>query len=597
MMRRFLSLALVLNLVWAMLPARAVLAQTEETLDQRPALGALATGDLMWAKRGTGPGSDYKINVQDMLAYFVGTGQIPNDITSLGADGTDGLDDSVAFEAAVAAGGAWYVPPGTYYLNSTTDHPWGTDTVFWGLDGARDFTTIDIGTGDNFDLTGGSVGLYNLAFQNGDDFISANDLATTVPSVEVVNTRWTNTQTAGVSCTNNNGENPNGKIERYVFHRSIVSQGTGQRGVFCWSIETFGVWVTHNKITGGENAIQIGYVENTDAYPAEVNQRKWFFLNYNNIGNIDGNGQGGNVMTGGIFTIGNYIQVIGNHLFNCADNTVGTPHPEDNEAIYLKAQHYIVAHNTIENCGDFEGAIIAKGKTAGTYPDCPEGACGRDGLIHDNIIRNTRVTANTYTCIYVQSDSVNIHNNKCFGATAACVDVNAAGRYYYVRIANNDCVDLRGQYGIKLQGNNDNFTLDGNKFYEHNGALVTNLYLIDVDINTNTTMDGLVIRDHEFPDTDQGDNMVCIRIRNSGTLRNARIWNNDFGDCDDGIMFIETGTVQGLSIAGNDFSRVADPYDQGGNQSFGTGANDCWQFANRNWNGNEGACAANGVVN
>ena len=177
---------------------------------------------------------------------------INNDITRAPYNATcNGVaDDSDAFELAVDNGVLAFVPPGSHCtLSSTANHVWNKAAGFYGLVGNQRDTHIDIDFADNFLLqAGASVGLYNLTFKDGDDFIKIDGTLTGVVGyIECVNNIWDNTNTWCINWGQTD-EDAGAKIDRIVAHHNVVIASVGSRGFNVNGGELRDVNIHHNVI-------------------------------------------------------------------------------------------------------------------------------------------------------------------------------------------------------------------------------------------------------------------------------------------------------------------------------------------------------------
>lgn len=532
-----------------------------------------------------------KILVASVFACGVGTAQAA-DLSSYDGLGQDitkapynakcngSADDSPAFEKAVNEGGVFFVPPGARcMLKSTNGHAWSKSTIFYGLEGARDNTHIDIGEGDNFSLRSGArVGIRNLKIKNGGNFIVANGgLKGTVHQIECINNYWENVNTWCLRWGQTN-EVAGSKIGRMLIQGNTAFLKTNGEGMFAFGGAYEDIRVINNFQSGGRRGIRLGYIGNDDNSNTEVNERTNFLISGNIVRDIDGNNTTSGVTVSCIDAMGRNVVISYNLCENIYDRDEA-----NTECIYTKSQHVAVIGNTLNNCGANQGAILLKGSQGTNIDNCSKGACARQSIVANNTVRNTDAGLNYYNCIWVQSTNALIENNHFDGCTHAAVAVVNSGSYRNITIRNNQVHNHAGSVVFDIQGNKKNIVIEGNTVYNMNKSGTTSLQGVDLYIKNGQDMEGVRIADNRFFFGNQsGTNTTGINVDvlGSGTLEDVEIFNNYFDSMDTCVKVHNNNKVNHLSIMANQMHQCGTAYKRSGSGiSNGLAAN------NRGWSG------------
>ncbi len=521
-------------------------------------------------------------------SYVGATGVgLPNDITAAPYNATcnGSADDSTAFELAVDTGGIFYIPPGSRcVLSSTSSHAWGTSTFFYGLAGAEEDTHIDIGAGLNFVLTGGAFGLANLTIKDGGHFISTFGLNASVSQVRCVNVIWDNVESLCIRSTGFS-ENANAVINRvYIVDNKYINPGSDDRGLALREPDMFDVQILNNYMSGGNFGMRIGEIQNTDALP-ENDQRRRYVISGNIIENIEGGGE--TSQTVGCFAVFGINVVIAN---NVCENITDSTSADDTECIYSKARNMIVTGNTLMNCGnEFGGMRLISAGSGHPTTGCTVGSCGNRSIVSNNIIVLTDTPSGNYRCLLTEMFNVIISNNIFSGCTYRGIETQFLADATDMIITGNIFENMRSIIGVSIVGDYDNVIISDNIFASYVGADVTEYTAIEIETEATDTITNVQIIGNLFSFTDQGDTTTGIHIDDDNVITDIMILNNMFGDQDVGIRIDGSGTLNNLTIGGNNFAKAGDEY-----LASGVTFTNCIQYNNRNisnvpWTG-QGAC-------
>lgn len=489
-------------------------------------------------------------------------------------------DDSPAFEKAVSDGGAFFIPPGSRcVLKSTSNHAWSSNTVFYGLEGARDDTHIDIGAGDNFSLRNGAqVGLYNLRIKNGGNFIVANDgLTGLVHSVFCINNYWENVNTWCLRWADNT-ENANGKIKLMLVERNTAFMPSTGEGFYAWGGQYEDIRVINNFQSGGRRGIRLGHVADND--PAnEVNERVKFLVNGNIVRDVDGQNTTSDTTVSCIDVMGRNIVVTNNTCANVYDSNEA-----NTECIYAKAQHVSIIGNTLNNCGANRGGIALVGAEGNdAIENCSTGACARQGIVANNTIRNTDSTLANYNCVWIESTNAIVESNQFDGCTNAAVNVSSSGTYRHITIRNNQVHNHAGPAAFYVEGDKENIVIEGNTVYGFDGAATSTFQGVELNIENGEDMSGVRIAKNRFYFNDAtGVSTVGINVdvQGSGSLVNFEVYGNYFAEMDTCVDITNNNTVNNMTMMTNQMHHCTTPYSRSGSAiANGMTAN------NRGWSG------------
>ncbi len=535
------------------------------------------TGGEAFASEQAGVGSFITLGQID---GYVGAGgeSIVNDITAAPynavCNGT--ADDSIAFEAAVGDGGVFYIPPGSRCkLSSTSSHSWTTDTTFYGLAGARDDTHIDIDSGINFNLLGGSLSLQNLTIKNGGDFADIGALNATFNQIECINNVWDAVESL---CVRSSGISPNSSAEILsveIHHNRYINPGSSDRGLVLIENPMYDVKITNNYMSGGKFGMRIVDIRNDDASGIRDTYRR-IIVSDNIVQNILGTTSSG--------TVG-CVQVMGINVIvadNVCENIDNTTDVDDTECFYSKARNLTVTGNVLMDCGNQHGFMRIVGDDELV---CTTGPCGNRTIIANNVFRLERATpAGQFKCLLLGSYNVIVANNIFSGCTYRGIETEFLSSGLDIIITGNIFEDMRSIIAISIIDDYENVIISNNLFSSYDGPSVSTFTAIEVETNSGDTITNVQIHDNNFRFTDNGDTTTAIHLDVDGTHNDISIVDNYFGSQDVGIRVDGTGTLNRLTIHGNDLEDPTDPYSEAG----GTTVNSCEVFGNRGWKAVEG---------
>ncbi|MEM7173038.1 MAG: hypothetical protein AAF530_22945, partial [Pseudomonadota bacterium] len=490
-------------------------------------------------------------------------------------------DDSAAFEKAVDDGGRFYLPPGSRcVLKSTSLHPWKKNVTFFGAEDARENTHIDISSGGNFELqNGASVGLYNLSFKNGGDFIVANgSLAGAVPEFVCQNNVWENVKTWCLRWSDNS-ENANGKITRLRVSGNQASLGADGEGLYAFGGMYEDVQIINNFQRGGKRGVQLGFSADSDT-AGEVNERRSFLISGNVISDIDGNNTSGGVVVSCIYASGRNITISENVCSNIYDQNEA-----NTGCIYTKAQHVAIRSNSLSDCGARDGAIVVAGYDEDVaIESCTQGHCARQSVIANNSVRNTDFGLKNYSCVWVQSQNAIVSGNQLDGCTDAAVEVAQGGTHHNVIITGNQVHNHAGDAAFLVHGNKQNIVIAENTVYRFNSAETNMMLGVDLYVEDGEQARAIKIADNRFyfPKVN-GTTTVGVNVETvgSGSIEDLEVTGNFFEKMDSCIVVDSGSDIKAMTVGMNQMHRCTKEYSLLG----GGRVVDGFAYDNRGWSG------------
>lgn len=465
---------------------------------------------------------------QDARGFADATGQfwVPVDgalsPAMFGAIVDDGLDDTAAWKAAIAAAASneYFVQAESGLHNAANIDVFETVEIVFS-EGAE----IDFGGNDGFILNDAGIALESAVVSNVRYAVyGVDELETKYPtiypdagvtltgSIDVISIRGStfvdNVMQPVFVVMKDNTQ----RVDSFVFadnqveggwNALVVAAALGTASLTNNTISNMDPSSYIDASTGLGVGIGVGGIKlGRNSYVAQQNTGP-ITVSGNTITDIhDNRADGQNINA--IMVLGGRGVDISDNVITRTDNRTG----QDSEAIYVKGTAVVIAGNTLTDAGQSQGAIAINGRSTVTNPDT-QPPLGTGAIISGNTIINTRdaqgvdptygyTLGDTFAGIYLSAGDVSVYGNTLVGVGGVGSDYAAIATAYNrtvdnIVIAQNTFRDAFGDAVLSIRHNGSGLTISDNRFEGSNVRVLTVDTISDNELPAETLITGTMV--------------------------------------------------------------------------------------------------------